>query len=98
MKKETLAKILTYSGSIPYIFFSYLNITNRELFFGIETTLVLIAYAAIITSFISGIHFSYATNQQEIAIRLLLLSNIITLIAWITLFIKFEIALAIHEL
>lgn len=95
MKKETLAQILTYSGSIPFIFFSYLIFIEDTLFFGIETKSILVGYAAIIISFISGIHFSYGINQNKISIQLLLFSNLIALTAWISLFVNFEIALAI---
>lgn len=98
MKKETLAKILTYSGSIPFIFLTYLQFCQINQFFNIQTSLILISYAAIILSFISGMHFSYAILQNKITIKLLLLSNVVALLSCFSLLLNFKIALLIISL
>lgn len=95
MKKEILAKILTYSGSLPFIFLTYIKISGSNYFFATSIDSILIAYGAIILSFISGMHFSYAILQDKISIKLLILSNIIALFSWLSLLINFKFALAI---
>ena len=93
MKKEQLTKILTYSGSIPFLFLTYLGFSKDTHFLTIDISLILISYSTIILSFISGMHFSYAILQDKISNRLLILSNIVTLISWICLLISFKLAL-----
>jgi hypothetical protein len=93
MKKEHLTKILTYSGSIPFIFLTYLGFSKATHFLTIDISLILISYGAIILSFISGMHFAYAILQDKINNRLLILSNIIALISWLCLLINFKLAL-----
>ena len=93
MKKEQLTKILTYSGSTPFLFLTYLGFSKDSHFLTIDISLILISYSTIILSFISGMHFSYAILQDKISNRLLILSNIVTLISWICLLISFKLAL-----
>ena len=94
MKKKQLTKILTYCGSIPFLFLTYLGFSKATNFFTIDVSLMLISYGAIILSFISGMHFSYAILQDKISNRLLILSNIVALISWLCLLINFKLALA----
>lgn len=93
MKKEQLTKILTYCGSIPFLFLTYLSSLKATHFFTIDVSLILISYGAIILSFISGMHFSYAILQDKISNRLLILSNMVALISWLCLLINFKLAL-----
>lgn len=95
MTKEQLTKILTYLGSIPFIFLTYLNFFEVNYLFNIEVSLILISYGAIILSFISGIHFSYAILQDKINKPLLILSNIVALTAWLCVLMNFTLALVI---
>jgi hypothetical protein len=95
MKKQNLTKILTYCGSIPFLFLTYLYFAGIDSFFAINTSLILISYASIILSFISGMHFSYAILQNKINNRLLILSNAISLTAWLCLLINFKLALLV---
>ncbi|MFT6107083.1 MAG: hypothetical protein ACJA0S_001254 [Rickettsiales bacterium] len=95
MKKAILAKILTLSGSLVFIFLTFLKFCGNDYFFKIEINSILIAYGAIILSFVSGMHFSYAILQDKIPIRLLIFSNIIALFAWCCLLMDFKLSLAI---
>ena len=95
MKKEQLTKILTYCGSIPFIFLTYLSFSKSDQLFTINTNLILISYGAIILSFISGMHFSYAILQDKISNRLLILSNIMALMSWLCLLVNFKLALVV---
>ena len=95
MKKEQLTKILTYCGSIPFLFLTYLGFSKATHFFTIDTSLILISYGAIILSFISGMHFSYAILQDKISNRLLILTNIVALISWLCLLVNFKLALVV---
>ncbi len=93
MKKNTLTKILTYSGSIPFIFFTCISCAGVTQFVEIEVNKVVVSYAAIILSSISGMHFSYAVIKDRTTTTILILSNLIALSAWICLLINFKIAL-----
>ena len=95
MKKEWLIKILTYCGSIPFIFLTYLIFSKTTNFLAFNVTLMLVSYGAIILSFISGMHFSYAILQDKMHIRLLVLSNIVALVSWLCLLINFKLALVV---
>lgn len=95
MKKERLTKILTYCGSIPFIFLTYLIFSKTTNFLAFNVTLMLVSYGAIILSFISGMHFSYAILQDKMHIRLLVLSNIVALVSWLCLLINFKLALVV---
>jgi hypothetical protein len=93
MKKEQLTKILTYSGSIPFIFLTYLSLSRIDQFFTIDASLMLKAYSIVILSFVSGMHFSYAVLQDKIKLRLLILSNLIAIMSWICFLLNFKLAL-----
>ncbi|MFT7099309.1 MAG: hypothetical protein ACJAS6_001187 [Rickettsiales bacterium] len=95
MKKETLTKILTYCGSLPFIFLTYLKILGINDFFAIEVSKMIISYGAVILSFIAGIHFSYAILQEKFAIKFLIFSNIVALLCWLSLLINFKSAVAL---
>ena len=93
LEKASMAKILTYSGSLPFIFLTYLGFANNNQFFSIDASLMLMSYAAVILSFIAGMHFAYAILQDKINITLLFLSNVVALISWVCLLVNFHIAL-----
>lgn len=95
MKKEQLTKILTYCGSLPFIFLTYLGFSKVIHLFTIDINLILISYGAIILSFISGMHFSYAILQDKISNRILILSNMVALISWSCLLVNFKLALMV---
>jgi len=90
-KKGNLANILTYLGLVPFVFLTLL-ITNDVTTFSYtypKEEFFLISYAAIINSFISGIYFGYAisSSRSNISNKLLILSNIIALLAWLSLIV-----------
>ncbi len=72
--------LLTYFGILPFLIFTLAIITGFE---QEKAALFLRYYAAIIVSFISGIHFGIAIkDSQNKTLWLLATSNIIALIAW----------------
>lgn len=85
MKKNTirLAYILTYSGTLPLIlsaFVIYMPIL------GINGLFIANTYSAIIIAFLSGIHWAAHIFFPDKCPRYLLLtSNIVALIAWLSL-------------
>ena len=95
MKKEQLTKILSYSGSIPFLFLTCIVFLKDTHFSAIDISLILISYGAIILSFISGMHFAYAILQDRLSNNLLILSNIVSLISWLCLLINFKLALLV---
>lgn len=89
MMKENhikLAKMLTYSGTLPLIV--SLLFTQFPLFL-VDTKLVVNAYSAIIISFLCGIHWAvYLFFAEKCPSNLLLTSNAVALLAWGSLLIE----------
>jgi len=79
----TLAKILTYSGTLPLLaslVFVYFPIT------GVDGNFVFKTYSAIIISFLCGIHWAvYLFYSEKCPRHLLLASNAVALLAWCSL-------------
>ena len=82
MKKENLAQILTYFGGIPFIFATIALSFEYNFIFKINLHVFLVTYAAIILSFLAGIHFSYGVMQEKYQNYLLVFSNLIALASW----------------
>lgn len=95
--KKTII-ILTFAGYIPFAFFTlliarvnleftWLNLPWTETDSFNDPVFFLKSYAAVILSFLGGIYWGLALtiNKQFQAIALLIWSNIITLLAWLTL-------------
>lgn len=85
LKHQTLAKALTYSGTLPVIgcvFLSLLGVTNFDAAF------IALTYCAVIIAFLSGIHWAaYLFLSQKCPYNLLVISNVFALAAWASLFI-----------
>ncbi len=92
-----LAKILTYSGMLPLVacvFLTYLRMP------GFDSNLIARTYAAIIISFLCGIHWAaYLFFAEKCPRNLLLTSNSVALLAWSSLLITHqEIAISVQIL
>jgi|TARA_R110002126_G_scaffold201791_4_gene349334 hypothetical protein len=82
MEKKTLAKILTYSGILPFIACAvYVVFADDIPFVQISAMDVLLAYGAIIASFIAGIHWGIYLFKDA-PLNLFIHSNVIALLAW----------------
>jgi hypothetical protein len=81
MTKQTLAKILTYAGIIPFVVLAKLSIFDVNLLH-IATYPLLLVYAAVIAAFISGIHWGLYLFKDA-PVNLFIHSNIVTLVAWV---------------
>ena len=84
------ARLLTYLGILPFL------ICSITIFVGFDqekTVFILRAYAVVIVSFISGIHWGIGIkDNQHSTAWLLATSNIISLLAWGSLFIHHVIS------
>lgn len=81
----TLAKILTFSGTLPIIGSALLIYIP---FADLKPAFVATAYSAIIISFLSGIHWAvYLFFAEKCPRNLLITSNATALLAWISLLI-----------
>lgn len=90
MKKNQiiLAKLLTYSGTIPFI--ASLFLTSYSLH-EMHTSVVVITYSAIISSYICGIHWAiYIFFADKCPRHLLISSNTLTLLVWISTLIPYQ--------
>ena len=84
-KKIWMARILTYSGLLPFLILNIAIILNPNI---IPIRWALYSYAAVIISFISGIHWAaYLFFPNRCFPHLLLQSNLITLLGWFALFL-----------
>jgi len=82
-RQITLAKILTYSGTLPLIA-SVLSIYFPLA--GFDSALIATSYAAIIISFLCGIHWAvYLFFSEKCPRNLLITSNVVALLAWTSL-------------
>lgn len=83
-----LAKILTYSGTLPLIVCVVL------IFFpivGIDGSILAKTYGAIILSFLCGMHWaSFLFFSEKCPYNLLVTSNIVALLAWCSLLITYQ--------
>ena len=78
-----LAKILTYSGTLPLI---ASVVTHYFPLTGWDSTLIAGTYAAIIISFLCGIHWAaYLFFANKCPRNLLISSNVVALLAWTSL-------------
>ena len=81
--KIALAKILTYSGTLPLIASAvciYFSVN------GFDTALIARTYSAIIISFLCGIHWAvYLCFAEKCPRNLMITSNVVALLAWASL-------------
>jgi hypothetical protein len=76
----TLAKILTYSGTLPLVASVAISLFPVA---GVDSRFIAISYSAIIISFLCGIHWAAALFfSNKCPHYLLVTSNMITLLAW----------------
>jgi hypothetical protein len=90
MTNKNIAQILTYCGSLPFVFLTILNLFHKQYFFNIEVQKILIGYCVVISTFISGVHFCFCLKGEGSKIKnsILIFSNFITLIAFACLFLN----------
>ncbi|WP_044407905.1 DUF3429 domain-containing protein [Thiomicrospira microaerophila] len=95
MSPIRLAQILTYLGTLPFIYGALASLQMAPLanLMPFDIQQALLGYALVILSFIAGIHWGVALSkmaapdqarpeQARLAGRLLLMSNVIALWAW----------------
>ena len=80
MSKETVATVLTYSGTLPFIL-ATIGLFYNPLGLALDYHNLVLSYGAVITSFIAGIHWgSYLT--KSCSLNLFIHSNLVALAAW----------------
>lgn len=82
-ENKNLIQILTYLGSIPFIFGILLKITNIK-FLDINPDIFTTFYANFILSFLGGMLFSYSLSQNIGHLKIIM-SNVITVILWLSI-------------
>jgi len=80
-KLQIIARILTLSGTLPFVGVTLLAVMDWQ-WLTLPMGTVLFIYAAVIASFISGIHWAFALMGHQ-RIDLLWKSNLVTLLAWL---------------
>jgi len=83
MRKETIAKTLTYAGILPFLGAAGLSIFAPD-FSGANYKHILLAYGAVIASFIAGIHWGIFLFKES-PLNLFIHSNVIALLAWVAM-------------
>ena len=83
--KRTPASLFTYSGILPFLFFPcYRLFTGSSTFLAFDIQTLLMAYSAVIVSFVAGIHWGVFLFRQ-CSLNLFLHSNMIALLSWVSL-------------
>ncbi len=80
---ESTAKILGYSGLIPFIVLSIAS--WLQIPFDIDVTRMLMTYAAIIFSFMGAVHWGIAISSKQDSSEYLMVSVMPALLAWFAL-------------
>ncbi len=81
-KNILVARFLTYTGIMPFVFFGMAVAMNAG---GLDYGLALFAYGAIIISFLCGIHWAaFLFFSQNCSRNLLFHSNAISLLGWLS--------------
>jgi Protein of unknown function (DUF3429) len=79
-----LAQALSFCGTLPFIGAVLLHIMPL---YGLDSALIARSYGALIISFICGIHWAaFLFFADQCPRSLLLMSNVVTLLAWVPLF------------
>lgn len=96
-RDRQLAGILTYSGTLPLVGCVVLLFAPLA---GVDGKLVALAYAAVILSFLCGIHWAvFLFFSEKCPNNLLITSNIVALLAWASLLVAHhELTLAFQGL
>jgi Protein of unknown function (DUF3429) len=78
-RDQTLTKVLTYAGALPFIG------GLIGLMTGFHDSLIVLAYGAVILSFLCGKHWAvYLLFKEKSPFNLLLRSNFAALVAWLS--------------
>jgi len=87
MTRQTLARTLTYLGAIPFIGLSFYIYSGMTVVMSQATAFKLfVTYAAVILTFLAGIHWGVALNPKHKASQTLFVSsNVMALTAWLSL-------------
>lgn len=81
-KNTMIARVLTYLGIIPFLFLGIAVVLQAK---GLDYSLALFAYGAVIISFLCGIHWAvFLFFSQQCPRNLLLQSNVISLLGWLS--------------
>ncbi|WP_246047225.1 DUF3429 domain-containing protein [Colwellia ponticola] len=84
-------KILGYLGLLPFIIFLYLS--SETVIWGIDTKQAFIAYSAIILSFVAGT--IWRRDAETYHHKRYIISNILSLIAFVALLLTYKVALIV---
>ena len=85
MSKSSLANLLAFSGTIPFVMPIVLNALNVDVLgLGLDYQRIVFTYAAIIASFMAGIHWAFAMQDNH-SLRLFIECNVVALSAWFAL-------------
>lgn len=91
-RQITLATMLTYSGTLPLVLAVILYHTPIS---GLDLALLARTYAAIILSFLCGIHWAvYLFFATQCPRNLLITSNAVALTSWVSLLVASPLAVA----
>lgn len=93
MPTQTIAKLLTFAGVIPFVGLTILSVSGADLL-TVHPAHALLLYGAVIVSFLSGIHWGQALSHPG-AKPLLWHSNVVALLAWLAVLQTVSVGVAI---
>lgn len=92
MTTQTLPKLLTYTGIIPFVVPALLIVTHQPIGLSIQVwQLLFLSYSAIILSFLGGIHWGTTLTTNIKPNTLYITSNIASLGAWLSLILNSQL-------
>ena len=77
--------LLAYAGTLPFIACAAVSIVRADLPVGLSPTVIAAAWALTICAFMAGVHWGqYLAGTPQPGINLLVTSNAIAIIGWLT--------------
>jgi Protein of unknown function (DUF3429) len=81
---STLARILPYAGTLPFVLGTIAKLTNTlPMIYFIDMRRLVLSYGVLIVSFMAGVHWGQYLSGARGKVNLLIASNVATLVAWV---------------
>ncbi|MDJ0955782.1 MAG: DUF3429 domain-containing protein [Arenicellales bacterium] len=88
MNTQAAAKILTYAGALPFIGTIAVLVIDKSQAFPFDIEFATQVYAALLISFLAGIHWHIGISHIGAPRHLLFISNAFVLLAWGFVFLQ----------
>ena len=81
----SLLNILPYLGTLPFVLGTFAKMSGSfPMIYFIDTRRIVLSYGVLIISFMAGVHWGQYLSGTRGKLNLLITSNVIALVAWIS--------------